>query len=118
MGILKLIGCAMPLRNTASCVVLLLQESLHAVWAKDANSPKPRVDLAELAGSEEILSNCEESVNLYIAAKCCIMPRAKYNYINVLRIITWGEGTSMDIYVILKCFVESLGLMQHGNKYM
>merc|ERR1712088_937055 len=105
MGILRLIGCAMPLKNTVNCVALLLQESPHVVWAKDASSPKPRVDLAELAGSEEILSNCAENVNLYIATKCCIMPRAKYNYTIVLKNITWGEGTSTDAYVISKCFV-------------
>ena len=67
------------------------------VWAKGANSLKPRVDLAELAGSEEILSNCEESVNLYIALKCCIMPRGKYNYENIPKVITWGEGTLIDL---------------------
>ena len=106
----------MPLRNIVNYVALLLQESLHVVWAKDGNSLKQRVDLAELAGSGEILSNCEESVKLYIAFKCCIMPRAKYNYENIPKLVTWGEGTLIDL--ILKCFVKSLGIMQYGDKYI
>ena len=64
-----------------------MQESHHVVSAKDANSPKQRADLAELAGSEGIPSNYEENVNLYIAVKCSIMPHAKYinsEYVNIL----------------------------------
>merc|ERR1711994_151743 len=88
--ILRSIGCATPLKSIVSCVVLLLQVNLLVVLAKDANLPKPRVDQEELAGSEEIPSNCEESVNLYIAAMRCIIPHAKYNYACILFIIKLG----------------------------
>ena len=89
-------------------VDLLLQESHLVVLAKDESSLKPRVVLAELAGSEEIPSNCEESVK-YIAVKCFIIPRAEYNhqYINVLNRCTWGEKTLKGVYGVLKCFVQS-----------
>merc|ERR1711997_181180 len=99
--ILRLIGCATPLRSIVSCVVLQLRVNLLVVLAKDANSPKPRADQEELAGSEEIPSNYEESVNLYIAAICCIMPHVKYNYACILLIIKWGERTLKDGFAIL-----------------
>merc|ERR1712020_382949 len=98
--ILRLIGCVTLLRSIVSCVVLLLQENLLVVLAKDANSPKQRVDHEELAGSEEIPSNYEESANLYIAAICCIMLHAQYNYDCKLLIIKWGERTLKDGFAI------------------
>merc|ERR1711994_360100 len=94
--ILRSIGCAMPLKSIVSCVALLLQVNLLVVLAKDANLPKPRVVQEELAGSEEIPLNCEESVNLYIAAMCCIIPHAKYNNACILFKLNWGERTFKD----------------------
>merc|ERR1712059_158369 len=102
----KLIGCVVPFRNIVSYVALPMQESHPVDWAKDASSPKPRVDHAELAGSEETPSNYKENANLYIAIKCFIIPCVKYNhveYVNVLISTNWGEGTSQDV-VSLKMF--------------
>merc|ERR1711983_582969 len=88
-------------------VVLLLPVNHPVDWVKDVSSLKLKEDQEEHAGLEEIPSNCEESVNLYIAAKCfivlCAINKQCLLYKNIICYI-WGERTSIDYEYILKMF--------------
>jgi len=106
-AIQRLTGCVMLLKSIVNFVVLLLPVNHPVDWARDVSSPRLKEDQEEHAGSEEIPLNCEESVNLYIAAKCfiilCAINKQCLLYKNIICYI-WGERTSVDYEYILKMF--------------